>query len=128
MLLDLECPPFPRSTNLTNSQCPIPRNAPYAAYIQGMLQFVQSGLSKDGGGICVVQVMDWAEGQLDRYHEGQEFEKVNEFIAALPPLPTAMREDSRSPCRASTSSLSSEPPLDVTNMTGTKWTYYFRRG
>ncbi|KAG8698618.1 hypothetical protein FRC11_014296 [Ceratobasidium sp. 423] len=92
-------------------------DARYAACLQDMLQFVQSGLSEDGDGIGVVWVMDWAEGQLDRYREGQEFEKVDEVIAALPPLP-ATREDSRSPRRASTASLPSElPTLDAADMT-----------
>ncbi|CAE6488149.1 unnamed protein product [Rhizoctonia solani] len=83
-------------------------DAGYAACLQDMLQFIQSGLSEDGDGMGVARVMDWAEGQLDRYREGQEFEKVDEVIAALPPLP-ATRDDSRSPRRASTSSLPSDP-------------------
>ncbi|KAF8751652.1 hypothetical protein RHS01_08268 [Rhizoctonia solani] len=90
-------------------------DAGYAACLQDMLQFIQSGVSEDRDGMGVARVMDWVEGQLDRYREGREFESADEAIAALPPRPSvATRDESRSPRRASTSSLPSESPFDAT--------------
>ncbi|EUC55281.1 DUF4588 domain protein, partial [Rhizoctonia solani AG-3 Rhs1AP] len=43
-------------------------DAGYAACLQDMLQIIQSGVSEDSG-VGVARVMDWAEGQLDRYRE-----------------------------------------------------------
>ncbi|KAH7325430.1 hypothetical protein B0J17DRAFT_681350 [Rhizoctonia solani] len=87
-------------------------DAGYAACLQDMLQLIQSGVSEDRDGMGVARVMDWVEGQLDRYREGQEFEKVEDVIGAMP----RQRDGSRSPRRASTSSLG-EPQIDATNAT-----------
>ncbi|CAE6340519.1 unnamed protein product [Rhizoctonia solani] len=93
-------------------------DAGYAACLQDMLQFIQSGVSEDQDGMGVARVMDWVEGQLDRYREGREFESADEAIAALPPRQSiATREGSRSPRRASTSSLPSDSPFDATTTT-----------
>ncbi|KDN46160.1 hypothetical protein RSAG8_04387, partial [Rhizoctonia solani AG-8 WAC10335] len=96
-------------------------DAGYAACLQDMLQFIQSGVSTDGDGMGVARVMDWAEGQLDLYREGREFEKVDEAIAALPRRQAvAPRDESRSPRRASSSSLPSDPPAFDTTATAIK--------
>ncbi|CUA68012.1 hypothetical protein RSOLAG22IIIB_07691 [Rhizoctonia solani] len=58
-------------------------DAGYAACLQDMLKLIQSGVSEDAD-VGVARVMDWAEGQLDRYRRGQELEKVEEATAALP--------------------------------------------
>ncbi|CAE6542927.1 unnamed protein product [Rhizoctonia solani] len=58
-------------------------DAGYAACLQDMLKLIQSGVSKDAD-VGVARVMDWTEGQLDRYRGGREFEKVEEATAALP--------------------------------------------
>ncbi|CAE7109217.1 unnamed protein product [Rhizoctonia solani] len=58
-------------------------DAGYAAALQDMLQILQSGVS-DGDGSGVGRVMDWAEGQLERYRDGQEFEKVDVASTSSP--------------------------------------------
>ncbi|CAE6418242.1 unnamed protein product [Rhizoctonia solani] len=97
-------------------------DAGYAACLQDMLKLVQSGVSEDADvSVGVARVMDWAEGQLDRYRDGQEFEKVDEAIAGLPRRQVVIhREESRSPRRASTSSLPELPVFDFTTTTTTK--------
>ncbi|CEL62846.1 hypothetical protein RSOLAG1IB_10522 [Rhizoctonia solani AG-1 IB] len=93
-------------------------DAGYAACLQDMLQFIQSGVSEDRDGMGVARVMDWVEGQLDRYREGREFESADEAIAALPRRQSiTTRDESRSPRRASTSSLPSDSPFDATTIT-----------
>ncbi|CUA67569.1 hypothetical protein RSOLAG22IIIB_13444 [Rhizoctonia solani] len=96
-------------------------DAGYAACLQDMLKLIQSGVSEDAD-VGVARVMDWAEGQLDRYRDGQEFEKVDEAIAGLPRRQVVVpREESRSPRRASTSSSLPELPVfDFTTTTTTK--------
>ncbi|EUC55296.1 hypothetical protein RSOL_108020 [Rhizoctonia solani AG-3 Rhs1AP] len=89
-------------------------DAGYAACLQDMLQIIQSGVSEDSG-VGVARVMDWAEGQLDRYREGHEFETVDEVMAGLPRRVT--RDASRSPRRASSSTL---PDLAVFDSTASK--------
>ncbi|CAE6448094.1 unnamed protein product [Rhizoctonia solani] len=85
-------------------------DAGYAACLQDMLQIIQSGVSEDTG-VGVARVMDWAEGQLDRYGEGQEFEKVDDVIAGLP---RRQVRDANSPRRASSSTLPDLPLFDTT--------------
>ncbi|CUA68011.1 hypothetical protein RSOLAG22IIIB_07690 [Rhizoctonia solani] len=96
-------------------------DAGYAACLQDMLKLIQSGVSEDAD-VGVARVMDWAEGQLDRYRDGQEFEKVDEAVAGLPRRQVVVpRDESRSPRRASTSSSLPELPVfDFTTTTTTK--------
>ncbi|KAJ1300862.1 hypothetical protein OPQ81_002501 [Rhizoctonia solani] len=88
-------------------------DAGYAACLQDMLQFIQSGVSEDDDGMGVARVMDYIDGQLERYRQGREFESADEAVAALPAR-QATRDGSRSPRRASTSSLPEPPALDAT--------------
>ncbi|KAF8600943.1 hypothetical protein BDV93DRAFT_525018 [Ceratobasidium sp. AG-I] len=58
-------------------------DAGYAACLQDMLQFIQTGLSTaaaENDAMGVARVMDWVEGQLERFREGKEFEGRGEPI------------------------------------------------
>ncbi|QRV85633.1 hypothetical protein RhiJN_27683 [Ceratobasidium sp. AG-Ba] len=106
------------------------KDAGYAECLQDMLQFIQTGVSTDAGNdaMGVARVMDWVEGQLERYRTGAEFERqpettvVEEHAAASTPStrrsfsPVRQRtqpQDSRSP--AQTPRKQGDAPLPATD-------------
>jgi hypothetical protein len=106
-------------------------DAGYAECLQDILQFIQTGLSTasaENDAMGVARVMDWVEGQLDRYREGKDFDARAEsadeasgstFTSVPRRSPSPPRQPTRetveprspnqTPRRASTSSL----PADV---------------
>ncbi|KAG9091861.1 hypothetical protein FS749_016182 [Ceratobasidium sp. UAMH 11750] len=86
-------------------------DAGYAACLQDMLQFIQTGLStasSEDDVMGVARVMDWAEGQLERFRAGAEFERKSSTI-----------EETAAPTTASTSTAqrSFSPPRRATEET-----------
>ncbi|KAG8769892.1 hypothetical protein FRC12_004664 [Ceratobasidium sp. 428] len=77
-------------------------DAGYAACLQDMLQFIQTGLStasSEHDVMGVARVMDWVEGQLGRYSEGIDFERVAEEIPSSTSATTSAVRRSFSPPR-----------------------------
>lgn len=82
------------------------RDAGYAACLQDMLQFIQTGLSTaaaEDDAMGVARVMDWVEGQLERFREGKEFEGRVEPADEAPASTSTARRSFSPPRRQSTS-------------------------
>ncbi|KAG9078569.1 hypothetical protein FRC06_008302, partial [Ceratobasidium sp. 370] len=83
-------------------------DAGYAACLQDMLQFIQTGLStasSEDDAMGVARVMDWVEGQLERFRAGAEFERksnATEETAASAVASTSTAQRSFSPPRKAT--------------------------
>ncbi|KAG9111077.1 hypothetical protein FRC07_008104, partial [Ceratobasidium sp. 392] len=83
-------------------------DAGYAACLQDMLQFIQTGLStasSEDDAMGVARVMDWVEGQLGRYRDGIDFDRTeNSVEEAVPSISgsTSTVRRSFSPPRKST--------------------------
>jgi len=85
-------------------------DAGYAACLQDMLQFIQTGLSTaaaEDDAMGVARVMDWVEGQLERFREGKEFEGRGEPADEPSTSTSAPRRSFSPPRRQSTSASTS---------------------